>query len=75
MNVKKYIGSRIAKARRQNHKTQTELADILGINFVTVSRWETGARFPGVTKLDQLALVLDVPIAYFFYGWNSNINT
>lgn len=70
MNIEKYVGKRIKEARKRSFKTQSDLADALGINSVTVSRWETGARFPGLKMLDTLASWFDVPIAYFFENKN-----
>ena len=41
MNQKK-IGSFIKELRQSHSLTQEELAQILGVNHRTVSRWETG---------------------------------
>lgn len=43
MNQKK-IGSFIKELRQSHSLTQEELAQILGVNHRTVSRWETDAR-------------------------------
>lgn len=40
MNQKK-IGSFIKELRQSHSLTQEELAQILGVNYRTVSRWET----------------------------------
>lgn len=68
--IEKYVGKRIKEARKQKYKTQSEFADALGVNSVTVSRWETGARFPGLKMLDALASWFEVPITYFFENEN-----
>ena len=48
----------IKKARLNKGYTQTELAEKLGISTVSVWMWETGKRFPRMTRLKQIADIL-----------------
>ena len=40
--MKLYIGDTIKYLRKEKDITQEELADILGVSYQSVSRWETG---------------------------------
>ncbi|RGK90110.1 helix-turn-helix domain-containing protein [Hungatella hathewayi] len=36
------LGKNIAKYRKERNLTQTRLADMLGVSFQAVSKWENG---------------------------------
>ncbi len=40
--MKLHIGNSIKYLRKEKDITQEELADILGVSYQSVSRWETG---------------------------------
>lgn len=46
---------RIAELRRHKGIGQQELADVLGISFQSVSKWETGITMPDITLLPSIA--------------------
>lgn len=46
--------------------TQTELAQLLHVESVTVSRWERGVVEPKFSNLRALAHLASVPFSYFF---------
>ncbi len=46
--------------RRQKLLTQKELADRVEVEYQTVQRWESGARYPRPVQLRKLCMVLDV---------------
>ena len=54
------IGQRVAKARTDRGFTQERLAEAVGIEPVTLSRWETGQRAVSVSTLAHIAEVLQV---------------
>lgn len=54
------IGQRVAKARTDRGFTQERLAEAVGIEPVTLSRWETGQRAVSVSTLARIAEVLEV---------------
>ncbi len=54
------IGQRVAKARTDRGFTQERLAEAVGIEPVTLSRWETGQRAVSVSTLARIAEVLQV---------------
>lgn len=57
-NLKKY---RIAK-----NYTQEQVAETLGVNTQTVSRWECGTTLPDVLTLPSLARLYEVTVDDFY---------
>ena len=49
------ISLRIGDLRKRNRVTQQELADIIGVSFQTISKWETGVNMPDISILPLLA--------------------
>ena len=56
------IGRNIKDARTLLGITQGQLAEILDVENVTVSRIETGAQLPSIDRLDEVASALGVSI-------------
>jgi len=48
----------IAELRQQRKLTQKELADMMGVHVVTISRWETGSRKPSTMAVYALTKAL-----------------
>jgi transcriptional regulator with XRE-family HTH domain len=61
-----YVGGRLRSRRKRLAITQTALAQRLGVTFQQVQKYEKGANRISASRLYQLSLVLDVPVAYFF---------
>lgn len=62
----KSISRNIRKKRLAFGWTQTELASKLGVQYQTVSKWETGTTFPDITILPAIADVLDISLDELF---------
>ena len=62
------IGTRIADLRTALNLTQLELAERLGVTDRAVSKWETGASYPDITLLPQLADIFNVTTDYLLRG-------
>ena len=60
VNLLVEIGQRVAAARRDRGLTQEQLAAAIGIDPVTVSRWENGDRAVSLSTLANIADELDV---------------
>ena len=43
--MKLYIGDQLKALRKQKQITQEALADVLGVSYQSVSRWELGGSF------------------------------
>ncbi len=57
------IGSRIRDARSARELTQATLAERVGIEPLTLTRYEGGSRGPSLTTLAAIANALDVSMA------------
>ena len=67
MNVQK-TGSLIAAIRKEQNRTQQDLANELGVSSAAVSKWERGIGFPDVSLMEPLAASLGISIAELFKG-------
>jgi len=52
------LGQRIRRLRRERSLTLQQVAQVLGVTRACVSKWETGASQPDLTRLGELAGVL-----------------
>ena len=50
--------------RREKHFTQPYLAELLGISYMTVRRWEAGKSKPSLDQINRMAEVFNVPVQY-----------
>ncbi len=55
-------GAKIMQLRKEKDMTQMELADLMQVSYQAVSNWERGNSMPDISKLADLARVLDVSI-------------
>ena len=54
------IGQRIKELRKKNDLTQEKLADLLGVTYQSVSKWECGTTMPDLAMIEPLARALHV---------------
>ena len=57
MNAQK-TGSLIATIRKEQNRTQQDLANELGVSSAAISKWERGIGFPDVSLIEPLATSL-----------------
>src|SRR6202045_5029466 len=60
------LGKRIRLRRVEQHISQAELGDKLGVSFQQVQKYEKGVNRVGAARLQQVATALDVPVTFFF---------
>ncbi len=60
--LSRQLGVRLALRRRERGWTQADLAEKLGVETETVSRFERGQAMPSLKRLAFAAYVLDVPL-------------
>lgn len=60
------IGANIARLRKEKNMTQDQLANLMGISFQAVSKWENGLSSPDVSSFPMLADVFGVTIDELF---------
>ena len=53
--------------------SQEKLGESIGLTFQQVQKYERGANRIGASRLFDLSLVLDVPVAYFFEDMPENV--
>src|SRR5262249_56308703 len=63
-----HVGARVRMRRRMLAMSQQKLADGLGLTFQQVQKYEKGATRIGAGRLQQISHILQVPIAFFFWG-------
>lgn len=62
----KVLGKRIKDLRLDKGWTQATLAEVLGCESMTVSRYERGEYAPSIEVLEQIAVALGVVVGDFF---------
>lgn len=67
LNTQK-TGSLIAAIRKEQNRTQRDLANELGVSSAAISKWERGVGFPDVPLVEPLAESLGITIAELFKG-------
>ena len=68
----KHVGNRMRMRRLMLDLSQTQLADALGLSFQQVQKYEKGTNRISASRLEQMARLLQVPIAFFFEGLPSH---
>ena len=56
------VGKRLRTARRAAGLTQKQLADRLGVESITVSRWERGVTSPSLPRLRRIAEITQTTV-------------
>ena len=69
--VDSHVGKRVRHRRKLLGMTQQELAQTVGIRFQQIQKYESGANRVSASRLWDLSRALQVPVAYFFEGLNS----
>lgn len=65
-NISEVICDRIAQLRKRDKLSQEALANMLGITFQAVSKWENNVSCPDISILPNIAKVFNVPIGWLF---------
>ena len=60
------FGRRLKELRQKRGLSQKELAAVIGVHQFQISKYETGAYFPTVGKVMELAKFLQVGLAELF---------
>jgi len=66
--IDKHVGSRVRMRRMMLGMSQEKLGDALGLTFQQIQKYEKGSNRIGASRLQQIALILQVPVAFFFEG-------
>ena len=67
-----HVGKRIRQRRWLIGMTQQKLADMVGIKFQQIQKYETGANRVSASRLWDIGEAMGVPVAFFFEGLQGN---
>ena len=59
-NIPKKLGKRLQELRKINNLTQSQLAELVGVETMTVSRIENGSQYPKPDTLEKISQVLNI---------------
>lgn len=60
--MKLQLGKNLKRLRRERDITQEELAEVLGVSFQSISRWELGVCYPDMNLLPAIASFFHVTV-------------
>jgi len=63
-----HVGQRIRQRRWLTGMTQQRLAELVGIKFQQIQKYETGANRVSASRLWDIAFALNVDVSHFFEG-------
>ena len=66
--IDKHVGSRVRMRRMMLGMSQEKLGDALGLTFQQIQKYEKGSNRIGASRLQQISLILQVPVSFFFEG-------
>ncbi len=66
--VDRHVGGRVRLRRKLLGRSQDALAEVLGLTFQQVQKYERGANRISASKLYEIAAALEVPVTFFFEG-------
>jgi transcriptional regulator with XRE-family HTH domain len=69
----KEMGAKIKKRRKELGISQERLAEMLGITYQQVQRYENGTNRLNVENIQLIADMLSVPVSYFFEGGEASV--
>ncbi len=61
-----HVGSRVRLRRMMLGMSQEKLGENLGITFQQIQKYEKGTNRIGASRLQHIATILKVPVAFFF---------
>ena len=64
-----HVGKRLRLRRTLLGYSQEKLGSLLGLTFQQVQKYERGTNRIGSSRLYKISSVLDVPVSYFFEGF------
>jgi len=67
--IDSYVGNKLRQVRNSAGKSQTELADAIGITFQQVQKYENGINRISIGRLYKIARFLGVSFDYFVEGY------
>jgi transcriptional regulator with XRE-family HTH domain len=66
--IDRHVGSRVRMQRMMLGMSQEKLGEAIGLTFQQVQKYEKGTNRISASRLQHIAHVLNVPVAFFFDG-------
>ena len=66
--VDRHIGRKLRERRLEMGMSQEKLADLLGVTFQQIQKYEKGLNRIAASRLYDMTKALDVSVTYFFDG-------
>ena len=66
--VDRELGERVRARRLEIAMSQERMAELLGVTFQQVQKYEKGVNRIAASRLYDISAALEVPVAYFFEG-------
>jgi transcriptional regulator with XRE-family HTH domain len=66
--IDRHVGGKVRMRRLMLDISQAKVADALGITLQQLQKYEKGKNRIGASRMQQIARVLQVPVAFFFEG-------
>jgi transcriptional regulator with XRE-family HTH domain len=66
--IDRTLGQRVRSRRLEISMSQERLAELLGVTFQQVQKYEKGVNRIAASRLHDIALALEMPVARFFEG-------
>lgn len=67
-----YVGKRLKARRLEMGMSQTDIGAAVDLTFQQVQKYEKGSNRVSASRLQQFAVILKVPVSYFFEGLPGN---
>ena len=67
-DVDLHFGKRLRARRRKLAMTQVDVANMVGVGFQQIQKYESGANRISASRLWDLAKALEMPVSFFFDG-------
>lgn len=74
-DIDRVVGQNIHRRRRKLKLTQEKLAELLGVTFQQVQKYEKGVNRVSAGRLYEIAGVLEVPVEFFFDGADTVVSS
>ena len=68
-----HVGNRVRQRRTLMGYSQEKLGEAVGLTFQQIQKYERGANRIGASRLWDISLILEAPIAYFFEDMSSEV--
>lgn len=73
--VDKFVGKKLRVRRTLLGFTQEKMAELSGLTFQQIQKYEKGLNRIGSSRLYQFSKICNVPIYYFFQGYDEQNQT